>query len=456
MKYLVLDTNILLMDANNLLLLGGDDITIVLPETVIDELDSKKSLLNDLGYQAREFARLLSKADLVAVSDNPELNYKDVELSLYGVTIIVRSMVKYTPVDDKHIRNDRKILDVANSIKDAIFVSNDVMARLRATSMGIATKQVQVVERLNYRFVKTLEVDYDTHATVNNKKVTDTDPEHEPENHFYIITTEQSAYTKLVYIENGLMKVIGDEKDKEFNHHRVKPQNTNQKFFSLSILDTNTDIVVCDAKAGSGKTLIALSTAMRLVDLGKFSGITYIRNSVDDVPKEEQVGFLSGNEEKFAVYFHPLYDSLEFMARESLKKKKLNPKELEEEVSKLIDEFIQKYNIHAVTGLGLRGRTFHGELIIWDEAQNASAGSAQKILTRVGKNSKVVAIGSNRQIDNPYITKYTNGLSVLLSACAEEHDTVKLKAVELSKVVRSDIAEFAEKLYTKKEKNEQN
>ena len=72
----------------------------------------------------------------------------------------------------------------------------------------------------------------------------------------------------------------------------------------------------------------------------------------------------------------------------------------------------------------------------------------KKTLTRIGKNSKLIVIGSNRQIDHPYITKYTNGLSVLLDACRHSHDNVKLYAIQLDKVVRGRIAEFAEGIFS--------
>ena len=77
-----------------------------------------------------------------------------------------------------------------------------------------------------------------------------------------------------------------------------------------------------------------------------------------------------------------------------------------------------------------------------------SKASLQKVLTRVGKNSKVILIGSNRQIDNPYITRYNNGLSSVLTACTEHNDDINLHAVDLTKVVRGKVAEFAEKLFS--------
>lgn len=101
-------------------------------------------------------------------------------------------------------------------------------------------------------------------------------------------------------------------------------------------------------------------------------------------------------------------------------------------------------------GLGMRGRTFNNTVAIIDEAQGMSKASLQKVITRFGKNCKIIIIGSNNQIDNPYLNKYTNGLSTLLDACTKSHDTVRLHAVSLPKVVRGPIAEFAENLFSER------
>jgi len=107
------------------------------------------------------------------------------------------------------------------------------------------------------------------------------------------------------------------------------------------------------------------------------------------------------------------------------------------------------YNITAMTGLNLRGRTFTNKIIIIDEVQGQSKASLQKMLTRVGKDCKLILTGSNNQIDSPYVTKYNNGLSVLLNECLKPQDLISLYAIKLSRVIRSPMAEFAESAFTK-------
>lgn len=161
----------------------------------------------------------------------------------------------------------------------------------------------------------------------------------------------------------------------------------------------------------------------------------------------------SGNHEKMAVYLHPLHDSLESIVRTKYKESKLKGKEYEDFIQEKIEGLMTECNIQAITGLGLRGRTLLNQYVIIDEAQNPSAPSMQKTLTRLGKGCKVAIIGSNRQIDNPYITKHNNGLSCLINSTKTElNSSVKIYGVDLHKVVRSAIAEFAELLYSKEVK----
>jgi PhoH-like ATPase len=149
------------------------------------------------------------------------------------------------------------------------------------------------------------------------------------------------------------------------------------------------------------------------------------------------------------VYLHPVHDTLDFLARSRYRDSKHKGKEYEDFIETAIDEMKIKYNITAMTGLGMRGRTFSNTIAIIDEAQNMSKSSLQKVLTRFGKDCKIIIVGSNRQIDNPYVTKYTNGLSVILEACTKPQEKIQLHAVPLTKVVRSDLAEFAEKVFSK-------
>ena len=455
-KYLCLDTNIILLDANNILTLGHDGSTIVLPETVLDELDSKKSGLNELAFQARSFGRMIAKCGKPKriVHDNMVISKFKVD----DVPVWIVSLKEYPAFKDvaANILNDRKIIEVAiqfeKHYEPVEFISNDVMCRIRADSFGLPVSDFKVVDKVDYEFTKLLDVSEGAFRTLHNRSILEIDPDHLTENYNYKFSTPDSNQIKLASISNGIINILGKDTEDALRRQDVNPQGADQLLLSRAIQDQTIDLIVCEALAGSGKTLSALSNAIQLVNTNSpYTGILYVRASINDVEAIEEVGFLPGSaDEKNAVYFHPLYDSLDFIARSRFKGGKVTGKELEEKVETQVAKMIEKSNIQALTGLGMRGRTFTDTVVIIDEVQGMSKGSLQKVLTRFGKNCKIILVGSNRQIDNPNMTKYTNGLSVVLNDCASiTEDNISKHVVPLEKVVRSDFAEYAEKLFSK-------
>lgn len=459
MDYLVLDTNILLLDAYNVINIAKKHTIqpiIVLPETVLDEIDSKKSGTSEIAYQARQFTRLLSKATRSPVVIEGSLITNVLELE--GVTIWICALTDYPTFSDaeQNIRSDRKILHVADLLSrkhdNVAFCSVDGMCSLRAEAMGLKTYEHRLVEETTAEFIRYLTVSEAIFSQLHDSLIIDVDPDYRIENYNYVFSTEGTTQRKLATLSNGLIKVVGKVTEDEIRKQDLGPMNAGQLFLSKAILDPTIDIVVCDAKAGSGKTAVALSSAIKLVMDGKYESITYIRTSVDDLEKAEEIGFLSGNNEKMEVYIRPLEDTLDFIARNRLKssKDKKDEEKFEEKVTETIEKLRARCRIKGMITLGLRGRTIRNSVVIFDEVANASKASLQKVLTRIGEGCKVVLIGSNNQIDNAYLNKYTNGLSVILNACKTTHSKVRLHAVSLQKVVRGPIAEFAEDIFTAK------
>lgn len=462
MTYKVLDTNLILLDAHNIVNLGKDGSIIVLPETVLDEIDSKKSGHTELAFQAREFGRLLSKATKISSNKIEDLNITILQYE--DITLHVVSISTYPDFKDSspNIINDRKIIEVATQYHNiftsatvsVIFISNDVMCRLRADSLGLQTADLKEVEHTNFEFTKTLDLPMSLFVEVHDKPIDLIDPDYKTEYYNYVFTSPDTSQVKLAYINpNGLIKVIGKETEKEIrdtSRQLAPPINSEQLMLSRAILDQSIDIIVCESLAGSGKTITALSNAMRLVGTNSpYESITYIRASVSDLDAAEEVGFLPGLEEKFAPYLHPVKDSLDFIARRQHPRQKSQKiSEYEEAIEKYIEDLHTRYNITAMTGLGLRGRTFNNSIIIIDEAQNMSKASLQKVLTRIGKHCKVIIIGSNKQIDNPYVNKFNNGLSVILNDCTKQSDLVRKYAITLHRVVRSPLTEWAEEIFS--------
>lgn len=449
-KIFVLDTNIILNDAEYLYRLSDNGSNlIVLPETVIDELDLKKTGFDEINFQAREFARILSTATIM-------------EPKVYGGSTIVSlkigsdtyidlvSLKTYETSDaDRAIRNDMKIIEATKVIESfynipIIFLSLDVMCRTRAISWGINVQTInnQADDR-DYNFIKELEVSEKDFELLNDRDIVDIDGDYLIENYCYKFIFED--YFKHGYIIDDKIKIIDWS---ELNRSNIKPLNDGQLYALSGMMDTDIDITVISAGAGSGKTTLALSAGMRLVEKGVYDKIIYIRNSIESTNKGEEIGFLSGNDEKMAIYNYPLYDTLEFFIRKKMKKKELQTI-TQEKMKEKIEDMMDKYNIEMIWPGAIRGRTLTKSFVILDEIQNFSCSTTQTVMTRVDEDSKIIAIGSQAQIDNPFINKHTNGLNVLMEQCRASHNNVQLFATTLDKVVRGRITEWAENIFSK-------
>ena len=460
-KVYVLDTNIPLDDPSNIVKLYDNGNILLLPEVVIDEMDAKKSGFDEINYNARQFARLLEESEIISKYQSDGLLYIKTKIESLDVELFIVSKQEYTCESTKvalNILNDRKILEIAcdasKVFPDLIFISLDIMARTRALSLGIDTETLKGKDqKLEFEFHKTIVVQ-NVKSVKDGTDIYSVDSEYKPENYSYTLEDEVSGQQRLFSVQNNHLFEV-DETILE--RQSVKPINKEQKFFSNAILDETANVIICDAKAGSGKTLLALSAAMRLVKLKKYSKILYIRNSIESTDKGEDVGYLPGLETKFEIYNHPLYDNLRYIARNELKKSKANTpksradtKEQEDSIAEKVEAYKKEYNIETMWVGEMRGRTFDNAVIILDEAQNLSGKSTLLVLSRIDKTCKLIAIGSNKQIDNMYTNKYINGLSTLLKASKEKHPEVTLFAGELNKVVRGPITEWAERIFAQK------
>ena len=206
----------------------------------------------------------------------------------------------------------------------------------------------------------------------------------------------------------------------------------NHRYYSDKIVSHN-----------SGKTLVALSAAMKLLDThrDKYDKIVYIRKTV--ISDTEELGFLKGNlDEKMAGFLAPLFSNLDFIVEKKYKNRKT--KMTQEELEAKKEEMIAKYQIQSKYEGHLRGSNIRNAVIILDEFQNNSVSSAKTILTRASENCKVFVLGSTKQIDARYLNKYNCALTFLLNKIGKDNMRVNLTGYNLTKTVRSAIAEWAD------------
>lgn len=440
-KIYCVDTNIILNDVSNIEILSQKSSNlIVLPETVMDELDIKKSGFEEINFQARSFGRLLEKAEILSVTtlqDGTTISRMFIN-SDKNITIDVISKNAYSSIGrdtDKHIVNDRKILEVAQFCTGyynipCLFISNDVMCRLRAISLGLITEVLG--KNLQDDVVMYTEVLVDN--IPNNIEFKDLSI---PSTVFGLCLYTQDGDRKYFYKSGNTFYQIDED---DLKRQNIKPQNLEQKILSSMILDPYFDVIVCDAPAGSGKTAIALSAAMRLIDKhkDKYNKIVYMRKTVN--ADDEEMGFLPGTQEdKLSPYLAPLYSNLEAII--SLKyKKKFNKEELEAKIQDLVKD----YQITPMFEGFLRGTNIRDAIVIIDEIQNESVGSIRTSLTRVTEGCKIIAVGSNKQIDNKYINKHTSALTYLVNRLSVDNKDVNIGGMILTKTVRSRIADWAD------------
>ena len=463
-KYYLLDTNILLEDARNIFKLSdGAKNLIILSETVLDELDSKKSGYDEINFQAREFARILENSEVL--SSNKHEDFKIIRLKIINQdeTIVdIISKDEYS-INSKNISlnilNDRKILEVAKFAKnyynkDIKFVSMDIMARTRAISLDIKSVALhgKDSDKFNFDFIKNIDINFEDLENLDNQDIINFDKEYKVSDFSYCLKVKHSDQVILASIQNNKIKILDEE---EVRNQIITPLNKEQLFFSNAIINHFYNVLIVEAKAGSGKTLLALSGALKLVKQKHFQKIIYIRNSIESLDKGEDVGYLPGLEEKFRIYNHPLMDSLEYIIRTEHKRRRSKRDDIsytpleDSEVSSRVEQMISNYGIETMWVGEMRGRTLSNSFIIIDEAQNMSNKTMQMVLSRVDSSCKVVILGSNKQIDNFYVNRYTNALTTLLKSTQNENNLVNIFAIKLEKVLRGPITEWAENIFSK-------
>ncbi|MEA2049350.1 MAG: PhoH family protein, partial [Campylobacterota bacterium] len=383
-KYYVLDTNIILQDIKNLTDISDNKTnTIVIPETVLLELEDKKKIFTDIGYHARQFARILATTKVKEV--DYKKGYKVVKLTNDTLNIHIISKDKYETQIEQHNlseSNDKRIIEAASLAQkyykgvQIVFLSLDIYARTFALFANIKTQTLHndKSEVPKFEFVKTYQLDSSQFNSLNLRDINEVDEDYKLGNFCYEFHS-QDGNKEFAIVSNNQINVINEN---DFKGSMIKPVNLKQKFYMKAMLSNLYNIIVVDAKAGSGKTLMSICAAMRLIDLGKYEKIVYVRNSIESLDKGADIGYLAGNDEKFRIYNMALYDTLEFISKKQLKKSEnINSKEAIESKTK---ELIDKYQIDMLWPGEARGRTLSGAIVIMDEWQNSSENTTQLIL----------------------------------------------------------------------------
>lgn len=410
-KIFVLDTSVCLTDSKSLTEFGTADV--VIPLRVLEEIDKHKKRQDAVGSNARDTIRRLdemrSRGSLTA-----------------GIRIQkgcgLLSVVSYDKKFDAHLNNldssvpDNEIIGTAlmvrelNKDKKVVAVSNDINFRVKCDSINLETQDYQkdqVVKSHDqlYSGFESLIVPNDV-VEASYKEEVWLEPEEEQvlfPNQFVMLVSEDDNKKTSILRFLGAGKPLKKLEDySKTGVYKLKPRNKEQQMAFEILLDPTISFVTLGGPAGTGKTLLAVASALELLERpnSKFKKIVVSRPIV---PMGKDIGFLPGLlTEKLRPWLGPIFDNLELL---------LDSKGTGKTKAKNLEYYFDTGMIEVEALTYIRGRSIPNAIIIIDEAQQLSQLESKTILTRVGEGTKLIYSSDISQIDNPYVNELSNGFT---------------------------------------------
>lgn len=433
-KLYVLDTSVLLYDMKSIHSFDGN--TVVLPVTVLDELDRFKDKPDLKGAAARYVNRFLD--DLRAFG-KLEKGINISNLADFEIDQDVRIDLSETFPDDypktwQRDRGDNMILACALNLKtknpdtSVKLITKDINLRVKADSLGIEAEDfladhIDVSKENMYRGVEKIMLSTDEiDELFRTGEISFNDGELYPNE--CLVTSDIDGRSALAIFDGSgsLRKALDPEKLLK-STLKIKAANKEQVFACNLLLNRDIPLVSINGIAGSGKTFLTLVCAMHMLTEKMYKRIVLTR-SVQPVGKD--LGYLPGDlMEKMSPWLAPITDNFRHAFGQDMS---------------YFDAMIQRGDIEIAPLSYIRGRTFNDSIVIVDEAQNTTIHELKTIVTRVGKGSKIILLGDTDQIDTPYITSSSNGLSIVIEKMKDSRLTGH---ITLAKGQRSDIATLA-------------
>ena len=426
-KLFVLDTNVLLHDPMSLFRFEEHDI--YLPMIVLEELDGHKKGMTEVARNARQTSRTLDAlagapgADIAAGFQLSSTGHRDAR----GKLLFQTQPLNYAlPTSLPQGKADNQILGVVEALRqvmaprEVVLVSKDINMRVKARALGLATDDYQndkTLEDGDLLYAGSLALPSDFWATHGQTVESWQQGQHT----FYKITGpvvpsmlinqfvyfespgEPSLYARVTEIR-GSTAVIRTLRD--FTHLKnavwgVTSRNREQNFALNLLMDPEIDFVTLTGTAGTGKTLMALAAGLtQVLDDRRYTEIIVTRATVS---VGEDIGFLPGTEEeKMGPWMGALDDNLEALGKTDTSAGEWGRAATNELIRSRIK--IKSMNF-------MRGRTFMNKYVIIDEAQNLTPKQMKTLITRAGPGTKIICMGNLAQIDTPYLTEGSSGLT---------------------------------------------
>jgi len=448
----ILDTNILLHEPFAFLSFQEHDV--VVPMTVLEELDSIKDRRKDVSRDARVAIRALEDT---LVDASPEQVLAGVKLPQNNeqspsgcLSIFNDYTLEQTAGTLSFNENDNRIINAAIFIQDknlskkVVLVTKDINMRLKAKGAGLAHVEDYRTDQL-IDDIKFLTKGYYKFEGDFWQQIKDCDSETEGRNTTHLV---DRSIVPLSYINEYLIdesesfagRVTGFDEQKlailDIGWDRlmsktawgVHPKNIYQGMALDALLDPTIDLVILTGPAGCGKTLLALASALeQVIERGLYDKVIVTRSTPEIA---ESIGFLPGTEEeKMAPWLAAITDSLEVLHGQ------------DENMNGSLDYIMEKANIQFKSVNFMRGRSIQNSLVLLDECQNLTASQLKTIITRCGEGTKLVCSGNLAQIDSNYLTAVTSGLTYIVERFKDFPGST---TINLNGVVRSRLASFAE------------
>ncbi len=438
-RLFVLDTNVLLHDPISLFRFEEHDI--YLPMIVLEELDANKKGASEVARNARQISRTLDQlaAGGADIAHGLPLSGTGHSTATGRLFFQTRPLESELPSALPKGKADNQILSVVAALqatvkekacfttaKEAVLVSKDINMRVKARALGLPAEDYQndkVLEDgdLLYSGARALPADFwakqgkkieswnqDGYAwyRVSGAVVADWQI-----NEFVYLENEGEPpfYARVVELrgDSAVIKTLRDFGHAKNNVWGVMARNREQNFVLNLLMDPEVDLVTIAGNAGTGKTLLTLAAGLaQVLDSRRYSEIIMTRATVN---VGDDIGFLPGTEEeKMGPWMGALDDNLEFLAKNDSSSGGAG----EWGRSATNDLIRAKIKIKSLNFM--RGRTFMNKFLILDEAQNLTPKQVKTLITRAGPGTKIVCMGNLAQIDTPYLTEGSSGLTYLI------------------------------------------
>ena len=450
-KFYILDTNVLLHEPAAIY--SFQEHNVVIPMTVLEELDRIKDRQKDVSRDARVAIRSLEgifqDVSSEQITQGVEIDHKGVKLggvisifSDHQATFVQEFFSEDEP--DNRIINAALYLQKSKAPQKVILVTKDINMRLKAKGAGLKyvedyrTGQLiddvhllsKGYQQIQGRFwdeideCETFNRREETFHQLNTEKINDPYPNQYifDEKHEFVGRVTDHFGGGVELLDIGYERLMGQQT------WGITPKNIYQGMAINALLDPNVDLVILSGPAGCGKTLLAVAAALELViEKKQYDKIIVTRNTPDIA---ENIGFLPGTEEeKMMPWLASVTDTLEVLHKS------------DHCSASSVNYIMDKANIQFKSVNFMRGRSIQNSIVLLDECQNLTASQLKTIITRCGEGTKIVCSGNLAQIDSNYLTPVTSGLTYIVERFKSFEGSAN---IYLNGVVRSRLAEFAE------------